>query len=154
VCGVAFVPRYTLETVQGSPARTDLLLSWQRVRSVRSVVIDGVTVSPLSNVQVRPDGRLYLYLGWTAYTVFPYINAVTVGYEHGYTSTPARISRAALMLARSWLVAGPVDDRASTFASVDGGTYSLVTAGRAGSLFGLPEVDAAVQQYGMSSGVF
>lgn len=153
VAGVAFVPRYTRETVQGGYSHTDLLLSWQRVTAVRSVSIDGVAMD-LSNVQVRPDGRLNLYLGWTAYTVFPFINAVTVGYEHGYPVTPARVARAVLLLARSWLMSGPIDDRASTFTSVDGGTYSLVTPGRGGSVFGIPEVDATVQQYGAPAGVF
>jgi hypothetical protein len=57
-------------------------------------------------------------------------------------------------LARSWLVSGPVDDRASTFnAGADGGTYSLVVPGRGGSYFGLPEVDATVQEYNLRLGV-
>jgi hypothetical protein len=69
---------------------------------------------------------------------------VVVGFEHGRDRPPERLRRAALLLAKVWLVSGPVDDRTSTLTS-DGGTFSLVTPGRGGSIFGVPEVDAAVQ---------
>jgi hypothetical protein len=74
-------------------------------------------------------------------------NNVTVGYEHGLDQPPQRLRRAALLLAKVWLLSGPVDDRTSTFTSTEGGTYSLVTPGRGGSMFGVPEVDAAVMDH-------
>ena len=92
-------------------------------------------------------GGLYGYT-WSA----GYGNGV-VGYEHGYDRPPERIRRAALLLAKAWLVAGPVDDRAATFSSADGGTYGLVVEGRGSSPFGIPAVDAAVQEYSLTVGV-
>jgi hypothetical protein len=77
---------------------------------------------------------------------------VTIGYEHGHPVTPERVKRAAIRLAKRWLVEGPVDDRATTFSN-DDGTYSLVTPGRRGEFFDLPEVNAVVQQYGLTVGV-
>jgi hypothetical protein len=64
---------------------------------------------------------------------------VIVGYEHGYSDPPMEIRRAALALAKMWLVGrrNPIDDRAITFnAGADGGTYSLAVPGRNGSSFG------------------
>ena len=149
-CGVAFVPRYALETLPTE--YPGLLVSNPKVRSVRSAT-DGTT--PLTQDQIDAltfTGRTIYGLPWVPWDYSTWSGArvsVTIGYEHGYTYPPERVRRASLILARSWLVSGPVDDRASTLnAGADGGTYSLVTPGRGGSIFGLPEVDAVVQEYG------
>jgi hypothetical protein len=163
-CGVAFVPRYELETVSaggssywgggysygpGGYGPNGLPLKWPKIRAVRSATDSGtvLTAGELAGLSWTESGILY-GRGWTG----GYGN-VLVGYEHGWDRPPERIRRAALLLAKTWLVAGPVDDRTSTFSSVDGGTYSLVVPGRGGSIFGLPEVDAAVQQYSLTAGV-
>jgi hypothetical protein len=132
----ALVPRFATDTLSGDGTFTRPLLR-PFVRSLRSVTLDGSAVS-LTGLSVA-GGWLNGAL-WTAG-----YNNLTVGYEHGRDRPPERLRRAALLLAKTWLVASPVDDRASTFSSAEGGTYSMVTAGVRGSLFGVPEVDAAVQ---------
>lgn len=146
-CGVAFVPRYRLETIDGTG--TSELLLMPRTTSIRSATVTdtALTAGDLAELTYMGTGVVYGYT-WTLGS-----GNVTVGYEHGHPRPPERIKRAALLLARAWLVAGPVDDRASTFSSADGGTYGLVVPGRGGSIFGLPEVDAAVQQYSLRAGV-
>jgi hypothetical protein len=81
---------------------------------------------------------VYYSAGWTAGR-----RNVIVGYEHGLDRPPERIKRGALLLLKRWLVEGPVDDR-TTSMSNDDGTFSLATPGRGGSIFGLPELDAAI----------
>jgi hypothetical protein len=143
--GVAFVPRYSYETFDG-PGSLSILLK-PRTRVIRSATIAGTAVSAdeLAELTYVAAGSTY-GVTWT----FGYGN-VTIGYEHGYDNPPGRIKNAALMLAKSELVQGPVDDRAATFSSADGGTYGLVVAGRGGSHFGLPYVDTAVEDYSIRS---
>jgi hypothetical protein len=144
-CGVAFVPRLTTETLSGT-GTTDILLR-PRVRTVRTVTIDGEDQT-LTDLTYSTTGLVYWPDRWTAGT-----SNLTVAYEHGYDRPPERVKRAAMLLAKSWLIASPIDDRTSTFSSVDGGTYSLMTPGLRGVMFGLPEVEATVQQYSLHAGV-
>ncbi len=145
-CGCAFVPRYDSATLNGD--RTSLLQLTPYLRRVRwaSITTAGVTTAltagELLNLSVNPAGFVSGY-GWpTGY------GNVTVGYEHGMDRPPERVRRAALLLAKVWLVSGPVDDRATSFSSAEtGATYSMVVPGRGGSTFGVPEVDAVVDQY-------
>lgn len=143
-CGVAFVPRFTLETFSGKGSTT-IMLSQPKVRAVRSITRDDVAVtgSDLTSAKVAGTGVVYWPSVWSAgYSNF------TVGYEHGYDGAPERVKRAALKLTKNWLIEGPVDDRATSMSTEDG-TFSLVTPGVRGALFGIPEVEAVVQQYGM-----
>ena len=71
---------------------------------------------------------------------------LTVTYTHGYETPPARIRRAAMIATRIWTTRGPVDDRATQIAA-DGATVNLATPGLAGSVTGIPEVDAAIRQH-------
>jgi hypothetical protein len=134
----ALYPRYDEETLSGV-CRLPLLVRKPFVRSVRSIVLDGVALSTSDMANIKSDGTAIYGHAWTT----GYGNVV-VGFEHGRDRPPERLRRAALLLAKVWLVSGPVDDRTSTLTS-DGGTFSLVTPGRGGSIFGVPEVDAAVQ---------
>lgn len=145
-CGRAFVPRYRRAALSGDG--TTLLRGLPMfLRAVRS----GTTTTSGATTALTPSDLSLLSLssaGFVAGYSWPsgYGN-VTVGFEYGMDEPPARVKRAALLLAKVWLVSGPIDDRANTFTSTDGGTYSLVTAGRGGSVFGVPEVDATVDQY-------
>jgi len=114
---------------------------------VRSASIDDADVSPLSSIVALREGIGYLQTGWTG----GYGN-VTVAYEHGWTSPPLRIKRAALLLAKQWVLNSPIDDRA-TSVSNDDGTFVLATPGLRGSVFGIPEVDAALESYSMRTGL-
>ncbi len=141
VCGVAFVPRYGTETLDGTGG-CNLLLSQPKVTAIRSVTINGAAVADLTAFTARRTG----FVNYTAAWPQGYGN-VTVGYEHGWAVPPARVSRAALRLAKRWLVEGPVDDRATSLSSEDG-TFALLTPGVSGVLFDIPEVVAVTQIYG------
>jgi hypothetical protein len=149
-CGVAFVPRYTRETVNG-PGTMTLLLKWPKVTAIRSALVGTTTLTStdLAALTYGLGGVVGGY-AWTAG-----IGNLTVGYEHGYPTPPAEIRRAALTLAKMWLVGqrSPIDDRAITFNTTDGGTYSLAVPGRNGSHFGHPDVDIAVDRYSLRVGV-
>lgn len=138
-CGVAFVPRYRIDTIR---TRGSLMLDRPKVTALRTIAVNG-TAGDASAYDFDPSGVVYgtFYRGST----------VTVGYEHGWTSPPARISNAALLLARRWLIDGPADDRATSLTVEGTGTFSLVTPGMRGVMFDIPEVNAAVQQYSMAA---
>jgi hypothetical protein len=144
--GVAFVPRYTLETVSGSPH--GLLLTWPKLRSIRSASTTylGSTTTLGANDLLGLTWGTYAGLyGYSWTSGYPW----RIGYEHGMDRPPEEIKRAALILAKLWLSAQnrPVDDRAITFATSEGGTYSLAVPGRNGSHFGHPDIDAAIDRH-------
>lgn len=143
-CGVAFVPRYERETVSGGRVTgTDILLKWPRVRTVRAVSVAGTafTAEELDTLSPWATG-VYRSGGWTVG-----FHNIVVDYEHGHDFPPMRVSEAALLLLKNWMTQGPVDDRTTSF-STDSGTFALSTPGLRGIVFGLPEVDAVVNQYG------
>jgi hypothetical protein len=121
-CGQAFVPRYSLETFDGTGS-TDLQLGWPNVRSVRSAVIGGTAVT-LSTIAVGRY-RLNLSSGWTA----GYGNVV-VGYEHGRDTADEDVRYAALLVAQETLsgtegrvVRREADGQAVTYASPSSGPF-------------------------------
>jgi hypothetical protein len=144
-CGVAFVPRYERETVNGTYS-TLLPVKWARVRTLRDVTVDDVAGTVADYVALR-EGMLY----GTSYWARGYGN-VTVGYEHGHDTPPMRIKRAALILAKRWITPGSADDRAINVSN-ETGTYALFQAGVRGHQFDVPEVQAAVDQYSLAVGV-
>lgn len=147
-CGVAFVPRYTREVFDGAGMST-LLAHRPLVTALRAVALDGAAVSTtdLATIHGNVNGRLYYPATWiTGYGNY------SVAYEHGYDRPPLRITQAALLLAKNWLVKGPIDDRTTAFSTEDG-TYSLSTPGVRGSNTGIPEVDAAIMEYSMRAGI-
>jgi hypothetical protein len=133
--GYALVPRYERATVT---AQSQYIQLKPYTRTIRSLSSAGATIDTSA-----------LPLSETGYVAGTYNWPVVVGYEHGLdanSDTTRRMQRAGLMLAKAWLQDSPVDDRASTFSSVDGGTYGLVVPGRGGSTFGVPDVDVAVER--------
>lgn len=144
LCGVAFVPRYARETFSGT-GTTSLLLR-PRTTLVRSVTSDGTVYTPTEIAALVPQqtGAVYNPNRWAS----GYGN-LSVSYVHGYTSPPPRVSQACLLLAKNWLVDGPLDDRMTSM-STDDGTFALLTPGLRGSFTGIPEVDACVQTYGLA----
>lgn len=151
-CGCAFVPRYSLERYSGDGSQS-LQLKHPLPSSVRSATIAGsaLTSPQLADLTLSASGELWSSMVWWAWGR----SNIQVGYEHGYGDPPAEIRRAALQLAKEWLVgrSSPLDERATTFSATDGGTYGLVVAGRGGSEFGLPDVDAAVARYSLRADV-
>ena len=142
-CDVAFVPRYRRETFNGVGA-SQVVLRYSRVSAVRSLKNDGTSVS---GAVPSGDGVLYLQGGFAAG-----FGNWDIAYEHGYPEPPPRVAQAALLLAKNWLIKGPVDDR-QTAMTTDDGTFSLSTPGLRGATFGIPEVDAVVAAYSVRCGV-
>lgn len=150
-CGCAFVPRYAHETLNGTGSSSILLRPL--ISSVRSASVDGTafTAGDLTGLSIGLTGTVYsASRTWTCGS-----SNVVVGYEHGYGDTPHGIKRAALILAKSWLVGqrSPIDDRAITFSTNDAGSYSLAVPGRNGSYVGIPEVDATLDRYSLQVGI-
>lgn len=147
-CGVAFRPRYARETLDG-PGGTDLLLSRRRPLALRSVTIGGtaLTSTELAAIEMTRGGKLYRSAGWGTGR-----EGIDVVYEHGYKTPPARISRACVRLARSYLSEAPSDyDERATRVDTDAASYSLITAGVRGAHTSIPEVNQAINEYSVLS---
>lgn len=149
-CGVAFVPRYELETLSGSGTST-LVLKWPRVRAVRSVVwtYNGVETALTSgdlSLLMRSSSGFVSGYSWTAGYDW------RIGYEHGHDFPSPGASEAALVLAKHKLIRGPIDERATQRPS-EFGPVNLATPGMFGSLFGIRVVDAFVTANNMNVGV-
>lgn len=71
---------------------------------------------------------------------------IKIHYSHGYNRPPGAIIRAGLMLAREYLVKSDLPGRA-TATSIGDQMFRLTIAGRDG-VTGIPEVDAAIDQFG------
>lgn len=141
--GVAFVPRQATTTVNNRSSTVALVLPPQ-LRTVTAGSVDGValTASELADLVADPAGVLYRSTtssGWTR-------SKITVTYQHGYDAPPLRVKAAVMLLAKTWMVRGPVDDRATQIAT-DGATINLATPGVRGSWTGVPEVDATIDDY-------
>lgn len=135
-CRVAFVPRYESQILSGDGTGF-LQVRWPQVRSIRSITVGGTTVS-VTDLEPTQAG-LYNPSGWTRG-----VSNVVVRYEHGYDPGEIQAGRAALRLAKHYLLGSPTDDRAVRM-DTDVGSYALATAGMRGARFGIPEVDAFVQ---------
>ena len=146
-CGVAFVPRYSRKSFNGT-AGYHLLLP-PRTTAIRSVKLDGTLVTDISTLRLLPTGELYFPSGWTR----GFAN-YEVAFEHGYSDGAERFaaSDAALTWARYLLVKGPIDERTTSMSTEDG-TFSLLTPGRGGSVSGIPSVDAFIQSHNLSVAV-
>jgi hypothetical protein len=159
-CSQAFVPRYypDAEAVDNDEALDGdgsnvLLLKWPHIRVIRSVTVDGVayTAGQLAGLAFSPAGIVTNTLStWPRGA-----SNIVIRYEHGRSVAPPGGKQNALRLAKMWLVGqrSPIDDRATTFNTTEGGTYSLAVPGRNGSTFGLPDVDAWVQRNDLTVGV-
>lgn len=141
-CKVAFVPRYFRVTLDGRGS-TDLLLPMVRPLTVTAATIDDAAVT-VDDVELYDDGRAYLPSGWTAGR-----RNVTITGTHGYQFPPPRVGRAALLLAKRFLVDSPVSDRATSMTTEDGTTQFLVTAGVRQAATDVPEANAVIDEYGV-----
>lgn len=135
-CDVAFVPR--TKTLVAFASGAAVSLGVNRPRTI-------VSVTSQDGAAVGVD-HAYLLGGLLAGISRWPTGPLTVVVEHGYDEPPLRVKRAALLLAKNWLINGPIDDRATNF-TTDTGTFALATPGLRGSTFGLPEVDAVVDEY-------
>ena len=140
---VACVPRGRHAVVDGSGKR-HLVLPDLEVRRVVAVQVNGVAWDPEQIAELTvADDRVYLPAGrtWPAG-----IRNITLDYEHGRDRAPQYLSRQGIKLAKEYLSAGDIDGRA-TAQQVGDQMFRLTIAGRDGTT-GLPEVDAAIAQFG------
>lgn len=144
-CGVAFRPKYARDALRGS-GTAELLLAHPMpsvifASSINDQTLDEVLSLDASGVVLR-NGR------WT------HGARTSVAYQHGYSKTPPIVSRAAVKLARRYLIEDPtdLDERATSMSSGDG-TYSLVTPGVRGALTSIPEVNAVIDHFAYAQGV-
>lgn len=150
ICGVAFVPRYEREILDG-PGTRSLLLSRQALRAVRAVWVysdattyTAWTADELASLDTVEFGMLTSRTGLTFATGN---RNLAVAYEHGLARPPAEIKRAAMQRLRSRMNSATtgIPDRATTFSVAEGGTYSLATP--SADKTGMPEVDAALSRW-------
>ena len=138
-CGVAFVPRYAREVLNGSGNRR-LDLAHARPRTLLSVKYDGVAVTGLTTWDLYELG----YVIAPSAIPFGYRN-VEIIYEHGYDQAPSDIRDAALTTVRTNVLgggnAGGGIPAGVTQLSTDAG---VMTFGRRTFPFGIAEVDAVL----------
>ncbi len=151
ICGVSFIPKTeTGYRVDGSGNRM-LALPFRRLLSLTAVTIYDAAqtlvqtfdATDLSDVALYTDGRMVRRSRGT--WLRGELN-IALTFTHGYTTTPAEIKRAALILAVYKLVPTDITDRA-TYMSDGSMTFSLATPGMRGSYYGLPMVDAVLNRY-------
>lgn len=136
--GLAFVPREATATITELVDARTIRLPRRLVRSIVSAT--GATTGTIDVSEARIRRRLV-----TLPAPWPTGEDITVVYEHGRDAPASRTVRATQLLARAWLIDGPVDDRATQLATAGGGVINLATPGLLGSVFGIPEVDATLQ---------
>jgi len=135
-CGVAFVPRYARDVLDGEGSRK-LDLKHARPRSIISAKFDGV-------VQDATTWDLYESGYIIAPSAFPWgFRNIELIYEHGYDSAPSDIRDAALTAIRSNVLAD-----SSGGGGIPAGVTSLITdagtmvfGGRLTKPFGIRAVD-------------
>ena len=92
ICGVAFVPRWRVVTVDGAGDR-DLSIPVAMVRTVRSAVVDGTALSAGETADLTVDGAARAVWQPDGH-VWPHGRRnVVLGVEHGHTSPPRIWSR-------------------------------------------------------------
>lgn len=143
---VAFVQRSTRVTTDGT-GRSALMLPDLEIDRVYSLTVAGtVWTSEQIGTLTADDGVLYLEAD-SPISVWPSGRKnITVHYVHGRSRPPGPITRAALMLAKEYAVKSDVPGRA-TATSIGDQLFRLTIAGRDG-VTGLPDVDAAIAQFG------
>ena len=143
---VAFVPRSSRVTIDGT-GRSSLPLPDLNVREVYAVTVNGTAwTSEQIETLVVDDGVLWLSDSSPLYMWTAGRRNITLHYSHGHDRAPGAITRAALMLAKEYCVKSDVPGRA-TATSIGDQLFRLTIAGRDG-VTGLPDVDAAIDQFG------
>jgi hypothetical protein len=150
ICGVGFVPRFSYDEAQ--IASWGLLeLPRRRIRTVRNIYTatdsGPQALTNLTGLRIESGELVFMPSIWNWWS-----RPIQIAYEHGYNSCPPRVARAALELARRWLVESPWDERATGFRTRDGGEMTILTARTTVNgvthPFDIPEVSAVAEVYG------
>lgn len=158
---VAFVPRGTRVKMNGnSPDLNrgyypllygndyrDLIAPDFEIRELYSASINGTALTQDEIDAVAVDDNILHRSAGVQWPAWPYGKGnISLHYSHGYDRPPGAITRAALLLAREYLVKSDLPGRA-TATSIGDQMFRLTIAGRDG-VTGIPEVDAAIDQHG------
>jgi hypothetical protein len=139
--GVAFTPRTAVETQTVGLGTASIVLNRPFVRSITSVVVDGVTIDALTYRSAQP-GLLESSAGFVAGGAYLTSTAV-VTYEHGMEAPPQRLLRCCREYVRICAVADRSNVPRDIIAtSADGMSTRFSTPdARAGRPTGYLEVD-------------
>lgn len=119
------------------------------VRELYSVSINGTALTGDEIDAITVDDNMLWRSAGVQYPAWPFGHRnITVHYEHGRDRAPMPIKRAALALAKEYLVESPIPSRA-TATSIGDQMFRLTIAGRDG-ITGMPIVDAAIKDWGRS----
>jgi hypothetical protein len=153
--GVAFTPRTEVETQTIYPGATAIVLNYPRVRSVASLVVDGVTISS-TTYRVTEAGWIESTTGFITGGAYPTAQAVTT-YSHGYdvptsTGPPGSPGAPLLRACREYVRICAIADRSSVpreiiASSADGMTSRYSTPNKdQGRPTGYLEIDRLLNQ--------
>lgn len=143
---VAFVPRGNRVTLDGT-GRNAIMVPNLQLRQIYSVTVGATAwTSEQINTLTIDDGVIWLGASSPIATWTEGHQNIKIHYRHGYNYPPGAITRAAMLLAREYLLKTDIPGRA-TATSIGDQMFRLTVAGRDG-VTGLPEVDAAIQQFG------
>ena len=161
---IAFVPRHTRAVIDGTGpdltrAYNPLLYGNERrmliapdfaIRQVYSGAINGVTLTTEDLAGIQTSDNQLWRVSALQYPAWPYGHSnIQLHYEHGLDRAPGAIKRAALILAREYLIKSDLPGRA-TATSIGDQMFRLTIAGRDG-LTGIPDVDAAIKNHGRAA---
>jgi len=123
--GVAFTTRTSTQTFPIEPGAqlNDVTLEKPQVQSITSIQLDGADVT-----QYRLDAERGAVMGLLLYGVWPG-SVLTVVYQHGLTTTPPAIARAAKLYVRNAAKADASGTSRNVLsqATADGGTTRYAT---------------------------
>lgn len=144
---VSFVRKYK-RIVRDGTSNNRLITHQRHTKTVLAGTVNNIALtSPeLLAIQGNAYGELIRTDGgyWTIGDA-----NIVLEVEYGLDIPPADVRRAALtrLRVRVTTMTSGIPDRATSFTSGEGGTYSLATAGRGGSSTGIPDVDAVLERY-------
>lgn len=153
-CGFSFVPRTHIEIHSGTDVNRSgrgIVLRRRRPIAVASLEQDGAAFADIAGLRVR--GGVVRHFSSGSTTPSPWnegVDNVEVTYTAGYSTVPADIKEAALLVTRWRLLAtnsnAESDGRRTSVTNDVGGTINFVVAG-AERPTGYPDVDAVLIGY-------
>lgn len=151
-CRRAFVLRYEREILTGD-GTFDLWLRRAEPRNVIKLVVDGVDITSTVSLIADDEAKKLLHRRDDVWSQISFDNIV-IEYEWGRQTPPPRIIEASMKRARGKLVASKarIDERATMMQIPDFGSFNLATAGKGGSITGIPEVDIVLEDYELACG--
>lgn len=118
-----------------------------QLRQLYAASVNGVDITSDQLALITVDDNIIWRSAGVQWPAWPFGKGnIKLHYEHGFDRPPGAITRAALLLAREYLVKSDLPARA-TATSMGDQFFRITVAGRDG-VTGLPDVDAAIDQFG------